>query len=59
MNDDTAEFSVDDEVVAPGGARGVVCDVREMTNGERVYGVHDMNGSVRYYTAEGIKRLLQ
>ena len=52
------EFSIDDEAIATGGARGTVCDIREMANGETVYGVSDINGVVRYYTADGLKKPL-
>ena len=51
-------FSVEDDVIAPGGVKGVVVDIREMTNGQPAYGVRDNTGAVRYYTAEGIKRFL-
>ncbi|WP_336658932.1 hypothetical protein [Leucobacter sp. USHLN153] len=47
-----------DNVVAPTGARGTICDVREMSNGVTVYGVLDTTASVRYYTADGVKRVL-
>ena len=52
------EFHVDESVVAPSGARGVVCDVRQMSNGATAYGVLDTTGSVRYYIADSIKRVL-
>lgn len=54
MNE-AAELSVGDDVVAVAGARGTIVDINEMTNGEKVYGVADINGAVRYYTAVGIK----
>lgn len=50
------DFTVGDDVVAVAGARGTIADVREMSNGEAVYGVVDVNGAVRYYSAAGIKR---
>lgn len=56
--DDLEEFQVDESVVAPSGARGVICDVRRMTNGATSYGVLDTTGSIRYYTADSIKRVL-
>lgn len=55
---DLEEFQVDEGVIALTGARGTVCDVREMTNGATVYGVVDTTGAVRYYTADSIKRVL-
>ncbi|MGW9020203.1 hypothetical protein ACWGOE_01825 [Leucobacter chromiiresistens] len=55
---DLEEFQVDESVVAPSGARGVICDVRRMTNGATSYGVLDTTGSIRYYTADSIKRVL-
>lgn len=55
MNE-AAEISVGDDVVAVAGARGTIVDIHEMTNGEKAYGVADVNGSVRYYTEAGIKR---
>jgi len=56
--DGATEFSVGDEVVAVAGARGTICDVRTMSNGETVYGVSDVNGAVRYYTSGGIKQFV-
>lgn len=55
---DPEEFHVDESVIALTGARGTVCDVRQMTNGATVYGVVDTTGAVRYYTADSIKRVL-
>lgn len=55
MNE-SAELTVGDDVVAVAGARGTIVDVNTMSNGEPVYGVVDVNGSVRYYTESGIKR---
>lgn len=57
MEEDAA-FSVGDDVIASAGARGVIADVRDMSNGETVYGVLDMNGSVRFYTEAGLKGFL-
>ncbi len=53
---ETTELQVDDDVVAVAGARGTIADIQEMSNGETVYGVVDVNGTVRHYTAAGIKR---
>ena len=55
---ESAEFQVGDEVIASSGARGTVCDARTMSNGDAVYGVSDTTGAVRFYTADGIKRVL-
>ncbi len=54
--EEAMEFSIDDDVIAAAGARGTICDLRTMANGEHVYGVSDVNGAVRYYTADGLKR---
>lgn len=54
MNEAT-ELSIGDDVVAVAGARGTIVDISEMSNGEQVYGVVDVNGTVRYYTETGIK----
>lgn len=54
--EEATEFSIDDDVIASSGARGTVCDLRTMANGEPVYGVSDINGAVRYYTADALKR---
>ncbi|WP_449282679.1 hypothetical protein [Leucobacter sp.] len=51
-------FSIGDDVIAAGGARGTVCDIGTMANGATVYGVQDLTGAVRYYTADGLKRFL-
>ena len=56
MDEDT-RLSVGDDVLAVAGARGTIVDIREMSNGETAYGVVDVNGAVRYYTAVGVKRL--
>lgn len=50
------ELQVGDDVIAVAGARGTIVDVQEMSNGEKVFGVVDVNGAVRFYTAVGIKR---
>ena len=50
------ELQVGDDVVAAAGARGTIADISEMSNGEKVYGVVDVNGVVRHYTETGIKR---
>lgn len=52
------DFSIDDDVIAVGGARGTVCDISTMANGVTVYGVRELTGAVRYYTADGLKRFL-
>ncbi|WP_053382983.1 hypothetical protein [Leucobacter celer] len=52
------DFSIDDDVIAVGGARGTICDIRTMANGVPVYGVQDLTGAVRYYVADGLKRFL-
>ena len=57
--DEATELAVGDEVVAVAGSRGTIVDINEMSNGDRVYGVLDVNGSVRYYVASGIKRFQQ
>lgn len=57
MNEST-EFAVGDDVMAVAGARGTIADVHEMSNGEKAYGVVDVNGAVRYYTALGLKRFI-
>jgi len=57
--DESVEFKVGDDVVAVAGAKGTIVDVNEMSNGEPVYGVVDVNGAVRYYTAAGVKRYQQ
>ncbi len=50
------ELNIGNDVVAVAGARGTIVDINDMSNGEKVYGVVDVNGSVRYYTQVGIKR---
>lgn len=45
--------------MAAAGARGTIVDIREMSNGENAYGVVDVSGVVRYYTAAGVKRFQQ
>lgn len=57
--DEATELNVGDDVVAVAGARGTIVDINEMSNGENVYGVADVNGAVRYYTGAGIKRFQQ
>ena len=56
--DEAISLSVGDDVMALGGARGTITDIREMSNGESVYGVRDSNGAVRFYTATGLKRFI-
>ncbi|MGK0716614.1 hypothetical protein ACR5KS_11255 [Leucobacter sp. W1153] len=56
--DEAISLSVGDDVMALGGARGTITDMREMSNGESVYGVRDSNGAVRFYTATGLKRFI-
>ncbi|MBO1902267.1 hypothetical protein J4H92_09950 [Leucobacter weissii] len=57
--DENTELNVGDDVVAVAGARGTIVDVNEMSNGEASYGVVDVNGAIRYYTAAGVKRFQQ
>ena len=57
MEEDAA-FSVGDDVIASAGARGVIADVREMSNGETVYGFFYLKGSFVFYTEAGLKGLL-
>lgn len=54
MNE-AAELKIGDDVVAVAGARGTIVDINDMSNGEKAYGVVDVNGTVRYYTEAGIK----
>lgn len=54
--EETVELQVGDDVVAVAGARGKIVDIQDMSNGEKVYGVVDVNGAVRHYIAAGIKR---
>lgn len=53
---ESTELQVGDDVVAVAGARGTIADIQKMSNGDTVYGVVDVNGAVRHYTATGIKR---
>lgn len=57
--DEATQLNVGDDVVAVAGARGTIVDVNEMSNGDTVYGVVDINGTVRYYTETGIKHFQQ
>ena len=56
--DKSTELNVGDDVLGVAGVRGTIVDIREMSNGELVYGVVDTNGAVRYYVAAGLKRFV-
>lgn len=54
--DEVTELQLGDDVIAVAGARGTIVDIQDMSNGEKVYGVVDVNGAVRHYTVKGLKR---
>jgi hypothetical protein len=47
-------FTLGDDVSTP-HARGTIIDVRATPSGQRVFGVEDANGVVKYFTGRALR----